>query len=390
MLVANTITGEVQRVPKYSSHTTVRRNILTADDEQLKFIPFLGDAEGSTKKVSNHKRLVKELEEAYSAKRSESSRDSEQTAQIRNYLSYWLEELNIGCTEQTLVHFLIDQEDKDDQDGSDLRLRRRDRKMILKSFGRPLTEDIKKVVKGFSEAFEEVFRFALKDVLLPKSRVEELKASVKSQDAVADRLGTFTSLTCLICGAICCQTHGDYNRYPVYQSENSDNEEEPDEFVYELKPVVLKYDDLIRKRDARTSAMTDDMEYERASTNHHPCSPECHLCLDYSTREYEWPEDDEFKKMLLSFTNRNLLACDIACLIERPCWQVFSEIKSFDRDGGGEVTRPLSSSGRLKRPDWYDNKRKVLKGDWMDMTSAHLHQERCQANPVSHIFEVTS
>jgi len=51
-----------------------------------------------------------------------------------------------------------------------------------------------------------------------------------------------------------------------------------------------------------------------------------------------------------------------------------------------EVLPRDSPLRRSKAIDWYDNKRKVLRGDWQELTTAHLHQERIQANPVSSIL----
>ena len=102
------INPDVPRVPKYSSHTNVRRNVLTADDEKLKYLPYLGEID--SKKEANFKRLIKDLEEAYSAKRGESSRESDRASRIRSYLDTWLEDLDIGCNEQTLVQYILSQE----------------------------------------------------------------------------------------------------------------------------------------------------------------------------------------------------------------------------------------------------------------------------------------
>jgi ssRNA-specific RNase YbeY (16S rRNA maturation enzyme) len=72
--------------------------------------------------MGKFKRLVTELEEAYTAKRSESSREYERASQIRSYLDSWLERLNIRCDQEVLIQYILVQ----DQEMNELNLEPRE------------------------------------------------------------------------------------------------------------------------------------------------------------------------------------------------------------------------------------------------------------------------
>jgi hypothetical protein len=384
-------------VPKYYSHTNVRRNILTADDEKLKFIPFLGDAlgQGAAKK-DNFRRLLKELEEAYSAKRSESSRETERASDIRAHLDIWLKELKVNCNQQDLTQYILSNDDS----GEELLLKTLDRKAILKSFGQSLPHNVHKSAGVFCQAFQNVFGIPLHDVILPSERVKELVESArktvtrtpeKPTYSPAERLETYINLTCMLCGAVDCPTHGDYQQFPINRSDDEDDEESDErepEYSYQRQALVLDYEAMIRKYNLRRN-ISPEPDHEERTKNIVPCSDECWMVVDYSEREYEWfpNEINTLPQMLISLTDRDRRSCNIAFSMDRPCWQVHGEIAAYEEEHPDTPKEIEESTARAKAPNWYDNRRKVLKGDWQEMTSAHLHQERAQANPVSPIFE---
>jgi hypothetical protein len=215
------VASNVPRVPKYSSHTIVRRNILCGDDEQLKFMPFLGDSKGDVK-ASVFNRLVKELDEVYSAKRSGSSSESESASKLRSYLDGWLEELDLDCDRQALIRYILE------EDSDSLVKSYKEIRLLRMASGGPLAPNLAEVAAIFSEAFKNVFGVTITAVILPDERLKEMleeahkrgpdsplgrnqsespKSPKNAAEYTTERLGTFTNLTCLICGAICCQTH---------------------------------------------------------------------------------------------------------------------------------------------------------------------------------------
>jgi hypothetical protein len=373
--------------------------MLTADDEKLKFIPFLGDAlgQGAAKK-DNFRRLLKELEEAYSAKRSESSRETERASDIRSHLDVWIKELKVNCNQQDLTQYILSNDDSSEE----LRLKHWDRKAILKSFGEPLPPNVHEAAAVFCEAFQNIFGLPLHDVILPSDRVKDMVESARKSvprtpekpgNAAADRLETYTTLTCMICGAIDCPTHGDYQQYPVNRSDDEDGENDEDgkeseqrepEYLYQRQSLILDYEAMIRRYDLRKLNGLPEHEYEDRVKSKTPCSDECYILVDYSDREYEWhrAEIDALPHMLISLTDRDRRSCNIAFAMDRPCWQVHCEIAAYEAEHPDTPEEAEESTARAKAPNWYDNKRKALKGDWQEMTSAHLHQERAQANPV--------
>lgn len=376
----------------------MRRNILTADDEKLKFIPFLGDylGQGTAKKQEGHKRLLKELEEAYSATRISSSRETERASTLKSHLDTWLKKLKVDCNQQDLTQYILD----DDDSCAELRLKAWDRKALLASFGEPLPPKVHQSAEMFCEAFQNVFGLPLHDVILPTERVKEMteaagkslsKTPEKATNTPGDRLETYTTLTCMLCGAVDCPTHGDYQQEEIKRSEDEDSEDSEGtekrdvECVYYRQPLVLEYGAMIRKYEIRRSNKTAEFEYEGRVKHKTPCSDDCYTLIDYSDREYEWHQNeiDALPQMLLSLTDKDRRSCTIAFAMDRPCWQVHSEIAAYEADHPYIPKDIPESTARAKAPNWYDNKRKVLKGDWQDLTTAHLHQERAQANPVS-------
>lgn len=401
-LLTTIVASNVPRVPKYSSHTIVRRNILCGDDDKLKFIPFLGDSGGHVK-TSVFNRLVKELEDAYSAKRSGSSKESELASKLRTYLDGWLEELDLGCDQQALMRYILE-EDSDDLGKSYKEIR-----LLRKAFGGPLEPSLAEIAATFSEAFKNVFDVPLRDVLLPDERVKEIlekaekpapdsslgrgqsespRSQINGAEHTTERLGTFTNLTCLICGAVCCQTHGDYNSLKVHNSDDpemNDLGEKPgDEYQYTHQPLGMHYNEILRKQDFRLSKNPPVVDNLGSNSVELPCSAECYRTFDYHGKTAELAREAivALKSFVISMRPKIDQPCHISFLLDVPCWQIHTKIQQM-KNSVPRIPPEQPLLGRSKGIDWYDSKRKTLKNDWQELTTAHLHQERTQANPVS-------
>ena len=398
--VTSKVTSNVYRVPKYSSLTLVKRNILCADDEQLKFMPFLGDPKGDVKS-SVFKRLVKELNEAYSAKRSGSSEDNEMALRLSTYLDGWLEELDLGLDRQGLIRYILE------EDGDSFGKSRKEINFLKKAVGSPLAPHLAEIAATFSEVFKTVFRIdSINAVILPDQLFKEMlekannpgpgissgrsqSESPKSQNSGAEhtteRLGTFTNLTCLICGAISCQTHGDYHRAEIHNSDNSagsdSGEVAAEEYDYNHIPISMHYDEILRIQDCRLSKDPSGTHLSVSKSTDAPCSKDCYRTFNYVGETAEMNQDliVAVKSFMISM-RPNILPCTISFLLNVPCWQVHWQIQDMQRFAPRfpEPPRPSLS----KTIDWYDNKRRTLHKDWQELTEAHLHQERTQANPV--------
>lgn len=393
--VAKRIFGDTPRVPRYSSHTTVSRNILSADSEKLKYVPYLGDVAGPANKDTNFKRLLKELEEAYSPRRIESTRQCEKASRIRAYVEAWLGESQLDCDQRTLIQYMMTEEN-----ANELGLRDAEREMLLASFGEPLSKQTKDAGEQFWEAFDKVFDIGLPNVLLPTELLKEMVESArkktnptpeKAANIPGDRLGTYTTLTCLICAAVDCQTHADYSHDEIPRVEGSDDGNHEPEYLVQRQPLVLPYHDTLRRFDLRKKAEADSEDPRRSSKHQQPCSKECWRVIDYSEKEILWEQNDldAVYDMLISITDKDNRACYIAFALHLPCWQVHGVIADYE--SRNDTTRTVDEpTGRSKRPDWYNNKTKTLHRDWQEMTKAHLHQERSQANPCTHEGHCTS
>lgn len=235
------------------------------------------------------------------------------------------------------------------------------------------------------EAWEAHFQFPLTHVILQKDRIKELLDSVRKDNYTSTTetsndpqhvLETYTTMACLICHAICCQTHGDYNNRPVASLDDSDEDvSNKDEYYNNHEPLIMLYDDIVRKHDRRVS-----LEIPTTAKSPTPCSRECYLKREHEAEVVKLPDKDRglLESLLVSKLRHANHSCDIAFVIDQPCWQVYNiMLQVAPRNPEPEP------SGPVKRLDWYDNKRKTLKWDWLDLTTAHLHQLRRQANPVS-------
>ncbi len=334
--------------------------------------------------------MVKELEDAYedAPQNTHASRESEEASRIRSYLGRWLEELDIGCDMEALQHYLLLR----DEENVELGLDPRNRATILKTF-RPLGEDTEEAATRFCDAFDEVFNVALQNVILPAGLLKEMveNARKKPNTSPPNRIATYTDLTCVICAAIDCPTHGDYAHECVNPTDSSDDEKESErkrenpEMKYEPHPLTLNYEDSLRRHKNRL-AQAPDFEPSLRIERPQPCSENCYMTLDYSELHYELSVKTlaHLPQLLLTYKDLIHRACIIAFSLDVPCWAVYSEIQ---RRAGSEAPEEEDEEevplGRLKKPEWYDNKRKALRGDLQEMTTAHLHQERAQAVAVS-------
>jgi hypothetical protein len=387
--VGKTIASETPRVPRYSHNTIVRRNILTMDDEKLRYIPYMGDAESSKKKTA---RLLQELEAAYNPKATSSGRETEWSYQIRAYLDEYLEELHLGLTQEKLVQYCLGL--FNEASGRNLK----DVRAIIEQYNAPLDPNDKHLARAFSRAFFKILKNSLRDTLLPDDRLKDMAELIKrptedkltrtppkgqggqgrsdkdelTPEVNTDLLGTYTTLTCLICGAMSCQTHGDSVR----------DESAPGYHQYIHQPLVTTYQDILRKQDARYAAKPPSLDF--GVENETPCGPNCHLIIDSHDRPVHDVSPEQVTKiesMVISLREKRRRPCTISFFVGLPCWQVQQEIQQL----APRVIEP-PAPGRTKQPDWYNNQKKSLKWDWQDLTKAHLHQERCQANPVGFIF----
>lgn len=365
----------------------MRRNILTPDDEKLKFIPHLNSnlLEKEESKKGGWKNYLKELESHYTEKRLGSSLEIERAARIRDHLDELFETLKINCNQDDLVQYILSNDDSI----KEMRMKLGDRKAISESLGGPLPPNIYQSAKLFCEAFKSYFDFPFHDVILPTDRVRELTESVhkspsKTPEKPGDRLATYTTLTCMICQHVDCHTHGDFSRGRSEDDENDNNDETSAESYLERR-VTINYDAMVQRYNIRKLNSSPEFEYEAATKGTNPCSPECYLNVNSTHMQYDFPDDGGvLDQMRRTFSDKTSRSCNISFLLSIPCWKVYDEISRREEfESLSPVYADSSPRARVKGPSWYDNRRRVLKGDWQEMTDAHLHEKCSQANPVS-------
>ncbi len=93
-------------------------------------------------------------------------------------------------------------------------------------------------------------------------------------------------------------------------------------------------------------------------------------------------------ELLLSNTDKNHRSCHIALSWATPCLLVHDEIQKYEKTHGEGQFRDHVVTSRAKKPAWYDNETKKLKGDWTEFTVTHLPEKRQQASPVGNILSL--
>ncbi|CAL3970352.1 unnamed protein product [Diplocarpon coronariae] len=244
-----------------------------------------------------------------------------------SYLSYfmldlWLEEPDIGLEIPTLQQYLL--------------------------MHTHILEDEEFLHRGLDRKAlkPDVIDVALHNFILPTGMANEMiDLASKRHLPPFKHIETYTHHTCLVCAGIDCPTHGDHSPDSPYS-----------------RPLSLGYEDSLRRSRSQLPKEKNDIGIRpKPSTNN------CHLVIKYSGLDYKISNQNItlIQEMFLVYKNPEIRACLIAVTLSIPCWTVFAE------------KEPSTFPERNKKPEWYDNRRKVLKADWMNITSAHLHQDFC-------------
>ncbi|CAG8975596.1 hypothetical protein HYALB_00006803 [Hymenoscyphus albidus] len=394
-VVSNQITCDYVPIPKYTSLTFIHRNILCPDDGKPK-VRLQEDELGSNGDISDD-----DLDKSHKAHPYKPYWQAEYKKRLYGNIQFWLEEGKIKCTQEHLEKYLIAQD-------TGFQNKFVERNGTL--YDAKLCIDAYQVARRFTNAFDKVFeakqllyakkgkkgkngmnlneplKLNLQDVLLSKGRQDELLELENSSKPGRTSLDnhqqapqtpmsaveTYTTLTCLICGVIECQTHGEFTE---------------DEAGYLTKPerITIQPDDLLRKHIERQEKLGSD----RNDANQSPCSSDCYLVVGAGTtpfRALTEAEINDISLLLISVGRLTDRCCYIAFGLGLPCSRVFQEIDRQEREKKIIPPQPkLSEAGiRAAKIAWYDNKRKVLDPDWKEMTCTHIQEKRTQAVPCHH------
>ena len=383
------IKSEVKRVPKYSALTIIRRSLLTADGEKLAFIPFLEDDDDPSGR--NGKRLQKELQDAYKSVDDEAGWEKDLRNIIFTKLDWWLEELPMPCTKRILEQYLVER---------DTKLGKSFRDGLLRSLGGPLSQPISLMASRFTEAFDMFFHVCLREVLLSRDRLVELsklvrkphRQSIDAADSTAhplDQLETYITLTCSICSAVDCQTHGDFECETAPEFEDGRKLKTDSEDGNWTVPhrLTMQPAELLRKYNERLAE--EDNESEFGDGTPKKCFNDCRHSTRTRVRDptaLTSSERDNIHLLLITLRDKQRRSCTIAAALDLSCQKVHAEIERFEQAGGLDLHNDESPvlKARGDRPEWYDNRDKTLRSGWSKLTEAHDHKEMRQANPCAH------
>lgn len=384
MVLATTgFDDRLPRVPGYQSYINVRRNILSADDENLKYIPYLGDRK-EKEQDKHHEKLKKELENAGANSKERDDKLYERAHKLRMWLISWLKVLNLNHLDlQSLKHYALTLPDT----------RRRVKKATgLESLrGRySLDKYAKEIANRFSKAFREVFGIGIGKVVLPKEQLKEMIDAAKRtrpSTSIPHRLSTYTDLTCMICGVVDCSTHG---RFTDDESSDQDSNDKSSSYTAPRQhaDIALSYPETLARY--RTQRRT---RHEVPLKNVGPCSEGCYMAIfdeelqDRTECELEQETIDKIHDMMIAMDDPTYQSCHIAFCISIPCWQVHIEVAHYIANSNYLEARDreleTQTHATAVRPVWYDNKRKTISRDMKDATSAHIHETRLTSESVS-------
>jgi hypothetical protein len=203
-------------------------------------------------------------------------------------------------------------------------------------------------------------------------------------EVLPGRLSTFEDLTCLICGVVSCQTHGEYTKDAIFYDEESDEEHEDGrliQFEYNLRALSMKHEHILRIHNVRLK--DQDARESQSSSRVSPCSETCYKnwnledCESWTRQEVNI---DALQEMLISVRDKDHQSCTISTAMGWPCWQVHREIVKNGKRRRISSESPINRHRTLDRPSWYNNSTKTL-NKWED-SQVHAHEKREEFVPV--------
>ncbi|EJP70647.1 SET domain-containing protein [Beauveria bassiana ARSEF 2860] len=388
-----------ERVPRYRfHHVEIKKNVLTPNT-MLTFVPHLRDLDSSEEPKYNL--WLKELEQIDTESgfkpmnREEKvilTIQTERAATVSLYLDTWLEQLGIAnCTKATLVAHMASQEPSD-------KMTAQQKSDIIRSSreatdGNSASQDARKAAALFTDAFKQVFdnddlplasRIELRRSLLLEESVDGVldpKAAAKDAGTGTQgdvyktteaHLATYSILGCLICHSHSCD-HGEYDKENLKQT-------------FSLS-AVMPLSDLLKQR--RRKLALESVGTSVSELTELPCRRECYLSTPPVSQMQElrpWAEEEMrlLKSIFLTLDQSKLQRdpiCFAADILDRKCCAVYIKFRSL------AVKLPEATRlepPRVKALSWYDNRRKILIGDWQDHIKSHEHQRREIIEPCSH------
>lgn len=239
-----------------------------------------------------------------------------------------------------------------------------------------------------SAAFKKVFSTEIVD-LFPeyeeylkavKKNPRKLRESEESEniDPVKSLLQPHL-LSCPVCHVYLCGIHGVY--------ETLDSEDEGD---VKSDPAEKDYADMNMTYEAMIHRQKQNLAHSEPEPDSiykgKPCGSDCFLInRNYSPETTRWNIGDTsyFKALFLGMQNEPRVACILAPLMGRRCYDVKNFTASLDVNMETGIESEFRKDETL---DWYDNKRKKIRIDldWGKKTKTHFHDQSEQRTGCAH------
>ncbi|KAI9767146.1 MAG: hypothetical protein M1840_005935 [Geoglossum simile] len=377
-------------VPKYSSYTSLRRNVLAEDDDKLRYFPYFGDD-------INDGGALQELYSDWTKNLPTVHRRSELAAMLTNIAEKFLEET--GLSYYDALHYLIgdietafplasspEQRERTRREREQARRERKKaalyddfeidpakQKLYLDSVPPPTPAGLA-IAPAVCRAWKEVTTISLWDVIKngkggnsekqgqnPPPLLDQDKASAYYS------VGTIHSLKCLVCFTHECPAH-----HHVFGYLGVDAEENP------IHPLI----------DNSTSPFRSD----------EACSNLCFLkgevSLDPASKPWSTDQLELFKSSLKIWGNFERAGCLIALAIDRPCAEIHMKIsgeKASSLEAASTTIRETSPIDSRTQPPPKEvatgekRKRPARLLDRDDIGNTSLHAERTNFEPCNHV-----
>ncbi len=418
--------SEAITIPSYTSYITLSRNVLAANDKDMKYFPYFGEDVNVEKGA-----LFKELEQTFNNRVKDlplCRLRAEQADKFRPYAKAALEEL--GCGMNDILRYLLEDERpspmvKMSMEARDAWLDRAPH--LEEDFNReeiglrkvladlPPRDEQAVAVAGLAcRAFLNVTEFSLWHIAksdegiftagLPGKLSQATMGSTTEAHAgatvAAQSLETYSDLGCLICHVHDCPGHGEYEE----PSEDSDLEEQlggnrrirvttsaptdvskPQEIKeYKMSLDGLSVFEYLGKNSDGTITGTipkNQTTREKPSyADNQECSIDCFWKKENRVEAVpHWSEDrlDLFHALLPAWIDSRRGPCMIAWAVEKPCSEVFTMIHSSTR------AKLRGSKLAIDRSLRYGPKRKPQY--WLDNSITWNHEKRKPFVPCSHV-----
>ncbi|KAI9807850.1 MAG: hypothetical protein M1825_005156 [Sarcosagium campestre] len=381
-------------VPSYKSHVVTTRNLLTEDEQELRYFHYFGESDNEdTAAMNDHfENRVSDMVEKSQRREGVEQLDFPVTgflsligSSMTDILYYHIGNITSWQKSASPFHTNLSTTAREVVQIDDAQ-----RQALLESLPVPDSAHITlsaRACKAFIDATDlelwHVVRYQAekKGLLAPEKPVQS------SQGTQGASLETYSSLGCLVCKMNECPEHGKYDgknhrRRIVTANAISTTSSSTGTDTRGAQTDV----EVVASREDYTRPVPTDNELEDVVDCRHAsksCGDWCFLAKDNLTKSPQSIWSDMETEILVStlpaYRHLENAACLFTSVIEKPCFEIYIKIQSID-PGNSRDGRIL---GNLAAPVGAAKVKRHARTDWAD-TLTHRHDKRNALKPCNH------